>query len=352
MYKELSNCISAILGARSLEVDALIEINRILIEELEELNWKPHRLDNSQRKKIAHLVKALDKESRAKVISFVKVETVLLWYRDLIEKAEQKKDKIEQEKVSEMEKLILRIAKENDWGYKKIVGTFKALGVNTSDTTVANILRKHDIEPNDDDKPKGSWKEFLASHIDVWATDFFTTTYMFLTGPVSLYVLFFINIHTKEIVTSGVTEHPNEEWMKQQARNITGFNGELEDAKHLIHDRDKKYCTSFIEIMKSSGIECHKTAIRCPNMNAFAERFVRAIKNECLRKFILFREKQVRYILREYVDYFNHERPHQGLEGNVIPFESDLFQYKNGTGKVKLKKRLGGILKSYYREAA
>jgi len=137
--------------------------------------------------------------------------------------------------------------------------------------------------------------------------------------------------------------------MAQIARNLTGWDGELESAKYLIHDRDTKYTTQFDEIMKSSGIKPIKLPVRSPNLNAYAERWVKSVKNEVIDRQVLFGKKALSHSLKEYVAHFHHERNHQGL-GNTIPFPSETVG--DITGKIRKRERLGGLLKYYYRQAA
>ena len=135
--------------------------------------------------------------------------------------------------------------------------------------------------------------------------------------------------------------------MAQIARNITDCeSGFLKDKKYLIHDRDPLFTKAFIEILNSSDVECIKLPPKSPNLNAYAERFVRTIKEECLNHLILSSEKQLRYVLSEYLKYYHTGRIHQSL-GKIIEPE-----YEGNTGEIFCIERLGGLLKSYHRKAA
>ena len=160
---------------------------------------------------------------------------------------------------------------------------------------------------------------------------------------------FFIQIKTKKVIIPGITAHPNDDWMSQVARNLTGWDCELENARYLIHDRDTKYTTQFDAIMQTSGIKPIKLPPMFPNLNAFAERWVKSVKSEILGKQVLFGKKSLQYVLREYVAHYHKERNHQGLD-NTIPFPSD--KVGNIQGNIKCNERLGGLLKYYYRDAA
>jgi putative transposase len=141
-----------------------------------------------------------------------------------------------------------RMAKENPgWGYDRIVGAMANLGLQLSDQTVGNILRRHDIPPAPKRKQVTSWKDFIRAHMAVLvATDFFTVEVLTLRGLITYYVLFFIHLESRRICLAGVTRHPDQEWMEQMARNATmEDSGFLINRRYLLHDRDSKYCSSF-----------------------------------------------------------------------------------------------------------
>ncbi|HIG42310.1 MAG TPA: hypothetical protein EYQ14_17485 [Gammaproteobacteria bacterium] len=182
-------------------------------------------------------------------------------------------------------------------------------------------------------------------------TDFFTVEVLTLRGLVTYYVLFFINLESREVKIAGMTPHPNEIWMKQIARNITmeGW-GFLKNCKYLIHDRDTKFTDSFRAIIKTSDVVPLKLPARSPNLNAFTERWERSVKEDCLSKLILFSEVSSRRVLREYLIHDHTERNHQG-KNNVILFPDPLPK-DNGKASIECKESLGGVLKYCYRNAA
>ncbi|MFT5130828.1 MAG: putative transposase [Rhodothermales bacterium] len=151
------------------------------------------------------------------------------------------------------------------------------------------------------------------------------------------------------MVLGGVTSKPDGEWMKQIARNLTGWDGELEEAKYLIHDRDTKYTAAFDALFTGAGTKIVKLPPKSPNLNAFSERWVKSCKSECLDQMILFGDKQLRYVLREYLAHYHAERNHQGLD-NVIPFPDD--QIREHDGPIVKDERLGGLLSFYHRDVA
>jgi hypothetical protein len=136
-------------------------------------------------------------------------------------------------------------------------------------------------------------------------TDFFSVEVLTLRGLVTYYVLFFIRLESRRVEVAGITRHPNEAWMKQIARNATMDEwGILEGCRYLIHDRDTKFTDSFRAIVKSSHADPLKLPARSPNLNAYAERWVKSVKEEALSKLILFGEASLRRVLSEYLMHF------------------------------------------------
>jgi hypothetical protein len=231
-------------------------------------------------------------------------------------------------------------------GYDRIAGALKELGHVVSDSTVGNILREN-AEPPAPERRKGtSWADFIAAHKDVLvACDFFTKEVWTLTGLVNYYILFFIHIASRKVHIAGFTANPNETWMKQIARNLTMIDGGfLNGMKYLILDRDGKFALSFRTIIESAGVEVLRLPPRSSNLNAFAERLVGSIKEECLDQLILFGEASLQRALDHYVEHYHHERPHQGKE-NIILFPTEpTLEKSNPTraGPVECRRRLGG----------
>ena len=167
------------------------------------------------------------------------------------------------------------------------------------------------------------------------------------------YVLFFIHLATRRVHIAGLTPHPNEPWMIQVARNVTMADvGFLSSSRYLIHDRDSKFCESFRDTIEGVGVTPVRLPARNPDLNAFAERWVRSVKEECLSKLILFGENSLRHALREYVAHHHHERNHQGKD-NLLLFPEPAIAQTNGLeGAIQCRERLGGLLRFYHRQAA
>src|SRR3989454_1004084 len=333
--------------------ESLVAENRLLRKQIQ----GRVRLSNGERKTLAEIGKRLGKKALHEVAKIVKPDTILAWHRKLIA---QKFDGSKQRKATgrpaidqEIEALVVRMAQENrSWGYDRIVGALANLGYTVSDQTVGNILKRHGLPPAPERQTTTTWKEFIRTHMEVLvATDFFTAEVWTLGGLVTYYVLFFIHLSSRKVHIAGMTPHPNEAWMKQVARNITMEEwGILSAGQYLIHDRDGKYCPAFQHIVDAAGVERVVLPPRSPNLNAYAERWVRSVKDEALSRLILFGEASLRHALHEYVEHYHHERNHQG-KGNVLLFPS-CSPVGGADGPMQCRERLGGLLKYYERKAA
>jgi putative transposase len=314
------------------------------------------KLSDAERGALGEIGHRLGRKVLADVASVARPDTILGWYRRLIARkfdgSNARRGPGRPRIKREVEQLIIRIAGENrDWGYDRISGALANLGYKISDQTVGNILRRHGLPPAPERKRTTTWAAFIRTHLALLAeTDFFTAEVLTLRGLVTYYVLFFIHIESRRVDIAGLTVHPDEPWMKQIARNVTMEGcGVLRDCRYLLHDRDTKFTRSFRAIIASGGVEPLALPARSPNLNAYAERWVRSVKEECLSKVILFGERSLRRALSDYVEHFHVERNHQG-KGNVLLFPRPGARRREGP--VGCRERLGGLLRYYHREAA
>jgi putative transposase len=248
--------------------------------------------------------------------------------------------------------LIVRMAEENrDWGYRRILGALSNLGHRIARGTVANILKAHGMEPALERKQKTTWKEFLKRHWKlIVAADFFTVEVWTYRGLQRFIVLFFIELSTRKVEIGGIAHSPNALWMSQIGRNLTdAVDGILRGKRYLIHDRDPLFTAEFLDLVADGGVKSVKLPPRSPNWNAYAERFVRSIKESCLERMILFGERSLRKAVQEFVTHYLRERNHQGLGNRLIMPEPGIVQNR---GAVQRRERLGGLLNYYYRKAA
>jgi transposase InsO family protein len=159
-----------------------------------------------------------------------------------------------------------------------------------------------------------------------------------------------MRLKTRSVHIAGVTTAPNGAYMKQVARNLTDVSdGFLLNSRYLIMDRDTKYTDDFRDYLDREGVKPVRCPVRAPNCNAFAERFVRSIKDECLDRMILFGEASLRRALREYVAHYHTERNHQGVGNRLL---APLATVSSIDEPIQCRERLGGMLNFYYREAA
>jgi transposase InsO family protein len=182
------------------------------------------------------------------------------------------------------------------------------------------------------------------------ATDFLSVEVFTIKGLITQYILFFIDIASRSVHVAGITPHPDNSWMTQIARNITDVSdGFLRDKRYLLLDRDTKYSDAFRGILVREGIEVIRLPPRSPNLNAFAERFVRSIKEECLNRLIFVGQASLRHAITQYLTHYHFERNHQGLENRLL---KPCRTVGEPHAPVKRRERLGGMLSFYYREAA
>jgi len=254
---------------------------------------------------LATLARLLSRERWG--IFLVTPATLVRWHRE--------PNALDEEVVA----LVLRLARENPlWGYLRIVGECRKLGVTVSATAVRNLLRRHRLGPAP--RTSGpSWSEFLrAQAAGTLACDFFHVGTIVLRRA---YVLFFIDLARRKVFLAGVTAHPAGPWVSQQARDLVAT---LEDqgraVRSLVRDRDDKFVGSFDEVMRSTGARVIKTPVRSPRANAFAGRFVRTAR-PCLDWLLIRSERHLDRVLREFVTHYNHERPHRGIDlGPPVPY--------------------------------
>jgi transposase InsO family protein len=314
------------------------------------------KLSDAERAALGEIGHRLGRKILSEVASVAQPDTILAWYRKLVARkfdgSKARRSPGRPRIKREVEQLIVRMAKENrDWGYDRIAGALANLGYEVCDQTVGNVLQRHGLPPAPERKRTTTWSAFIRIHLALLAgTDFFTAEVLTLHGLVTYYVLFFIHLESRRVDIAGVTVHPDERWMRQIARNMTmeGY-GALRDRRYLLHDRDTKYTQSFRAIIASGGVEPLVLPARSPNLNAYAERWVRSVKEECLSKVILFGERSLRRALSEYVEHFHAERNHQG-RGNVLLFPRGTNIRRDGP--VRCRERLAGLLRYYHQEAA
>ena len=288
-------------------------------------------------------------------------ETLLAWHRRLVARRwtyphrRPGRPSVDDQTME----LVVRLASENPrWGYRRIQDELLKLGVRLAASTIARILKDHNLGPAPR-RTGPTWRAFLRAQAEgVVATDFFTVDTVMLKR---LYVLFFIELGRRRVWITGVTPHPNESWVAQQARNVAG---DLDDAgievKFVLRDRDTKYVRNFDAVFLGGGAEIIKTPYRTPNANAHAERFVRTVRSECLDHLLILNARHLEQVLRNFVRHYNCYRPHQGLSQQIprprpaarqagplpVGIDSRHSQLSH-RHRVRRHDRLGGLIHEY-----
>jgi transposase InsO family protein len=333
----------------------LIEYLQEEVNVLKEQLGKRPRFNDDQRRRLAAKAEKIGLKHLKGIASLVTPRTLLDWHQRLVARkydGSLKRPPGRPSTPAEVRELILRMAAENrTWGYTRIQGALQNLGHEIGRGTIAKVLQEAGVDPAPDRQKRTTWKEFLRTHWDVLAAaDFFSVEVWTALGLVRHHVLFVIRLATREVHIAGITPEPNGSWMKQMARNLTDdMNGFLNGYRYLIHDRASVFSEDFRMVLQAAGVETVRLPARSPNLNAFAERFVRTIKESCLERIVLIGEASLQRASSQFVLHYHGERNHQGLGNKIIqpkfaPFPSE--------GAVNCRKRLGGLLRYYYREAA
>jgi transposase InsO family protein len=332
-------------------LDYLREENRVLKAQLGSRKLRP---TDDDRIRLAVRGIALGHKMLAEFASIVTPETILRWHRGLVAQkwtfpSGQPDRKLVMRRIAE---LVVRMARENPtWGYDSIQGALKHLGHVVAPNTIKKLLKQHGIDRAPERSKRTTWRQFLRTHAaSIAAGDFFSTEVWTARGLVTYYTFFVIDLATRPVEVIGSTPNPDDDFMKQVARNLTDcVDGFLRKKRFLILDRDGKFSNAFRTVLEEFGVRIALCPARPPNCNAFAERFVRSIKSECLDRMILVGPGSLRHALAEYCAHYNRERPHQGI-GNMLIEPGT--ESGTASGRVGRDSRLGGLLSYYHRLAA
>jgi putative transposase len=330
-------------------IEYLLEENRILREHH---GQKRLRFTDAQRRRLARKAKKLRRRVLLSLETVVTPDTLLRWYRNLIAR------KYDGSKVRgvgrprtpvDIEQLIVRMARDNlRWGYTRIRGALRNLGHEIGRNTIKRILAENGIQPAPIRRNGMSWETFLKSHWGaIAAADFFSIEVLSHFDLIRYFVLFVIDLKTRRVNIVGISNQPDGRWMKQIARNLSdGYDGFLNGTRYLIHDRDPLFTSEFQMILRAGGVRTVKLPAQSPDLNAYAERFVRSIKEECLSQMIPLGERHLRTAVMEYTEHYHRERNHQGIGNRLID------PRPGGSGEIHRHERLGGLLNYYYRRVA
>jgi transposase InsO family protein len=279
----------------------------------------------------------------------VQPETLLRWHRNLVARrwTYSKKPGRPSLPAGTMA-LICRLATENPtWGYRRIHGELATMGIVVGASTVWSILKRHGIDPTPR-KTGPTWQEFLKAQASTMvACDFFHVDTVLLRR---LYVLVFIDLHSRVVHLAGITTNPVAAWVTQQARNVTfGWADRSPSVKFLIRDRDSKFTSSFDEVFRSEGIRIVKTPVRAPRANAVCERVIGTLRRECLDRILILGRRHLESVLVEFIEHYNEHRPHRSLtqhcprswDSDPVPIIDPQLTH------LRRADRLGGLIHEY-----
>jgi transposase InsO family protein len=335
-------------GERAKDVEILVLRHQIAV-----LRRQVRRLDlePTDRAVLAALSRLLPRQHWATF--FVTPATLLRWHRDLLARrwtyphARPGRPRVR----AEVRALVLRLAEENPtWGHRRVQGELVGLGYQVAASTVWAILNKAGIDPAPR-RAGPSWTQFLAAQAKgILACDFL---HVDTVGLTRIYVLFLMEIATRRVYILGATPRPSGEWVAQQARNVVMDLGDRVDRfKFLIRDRDAKYTAAFDAVFTSEGIEILRTPPQAPRANAYAERWVRTLRRECLDRMLIYGQRHLLATLANFVAHYNDHRPHQGR--NQMPPNADMLPTPVAdlaAARVRRTKILGGLISEYSQAA-
>jgi transposase InsO family protein len=302
---------------------------------------------------LAALLHPLPRPVLRRLRLLVRPDTVLKWHRDLLAcrhaAVSRPGRRGRPRTLRSIRALVLRLAGENgSWGYRRVHGELLTLGIRVAPSTVWEILHEAGVDPAPD-RAATTWADFLHSQAQaLLAADFIET--VTLTGA-RMYILAVIEHASRRIRVLGVTAHPTAAWVSQAARNLVM---DLEEAgctaKHLIRDRDGKYPVMFDAILADAGINVVLSGIQVPRMNAIIERWVRTCRRELLDRTLIWNQRHLLHALREYEQFYNLHRPHQGI-ANLRPLKPLPEPITDPDRLARLnihrRDRLGGVIHEY-----
>ena len=291
------------------------------------------------------------------VAGIVTPDTILRWYRSrrLIAQTDDgsaRRGRGRPMPRRDVAALVVQMAVENpQWGDTRIRGALSHLGHEIARATVKRIRHDHGIDPAPERSRRMPGKTVLEAPWEGrMACDLFTVDGLTLAGLQRDLVFFVIALPSRRVTIAGIPPQPYGAWMEQRARNLTDpVDGCLRGARHLIHDRDPLDTRVFGEILEGGGVQPIRLPPKSPNLNAYAERFVRSMKEECLSRVVLRGEGHVRLLVGEDVDHDHCERNHQGLDNQLMQRPPPPVSL---AADVQRRERLGGLLNFYHREAA
>lgn len=289
------------------------------------------------------------------LMTIVTPATFYRWVHDEAKgKPKTKNPKGGQRKPRELRELVLQVAKLCGFGYTRIIGEMRKLGIKKiSRQTVRNILKEEGLQPGPD-RSNDNWTNFVERHAKtLWAVDFFSVKTVTTRGLRDMYVMVWLCMTTREVIASEATLHPNSAWVEKQADLFVDQTAGREDKPDIVmHDKDSKFTKEFTAKLKSRGLRTNSLPKASPNLNGRVERIIGTIKWECLSRFIVFGKAHLDHLVAEFVHYYNHQRSHME-RGWLPPVREEPEEITSLTmEQVEVKEYVGGLVRSFGRKAA
>ena len=330
-------------------IEYLKEENRILRARIPgQIHTKP-----DERRRLIQFGKALG-QAIEELITIVSPSTFYRWCRDEQKDKKPTHRKGGQRKPREIRELVIEIATTTGFGYTRIIGEMRKLGIKgISRQTVRNILKEEGIQPGPD-RTSDCWENFIKRHAEtLWAVDFFSVKTVTARGLRDMYLMAFLCLSSREVIVSSSTEHPNSAWVVERTKEFLDQATTREKKPSIVmHDRDTKFTKEFTATLKAKGVRTNALPVASPNLNGRCERFIQTIKYECLFKFILFGKRHLDHVVIEWVDYYNKKRAH--MERDHLPPIQEVPEEvpKLNRDQIMVRSYVGGLVKSFERKAA
>ncbi len=322
-----------------------------------QLSGQRIRFDPAERAWLAALLHPLPRPTLHRLRLLVRPDTILRWHRDLLARrhaaVSRPRRRGRPRTVHSIRALVLRLVAENpSWGYRRVHGELLVLGIKIAPSTVWAILHQAGVNPSPD-RAVTTWTQFLRTQAEaLLAADFIET--ITLAGT-RMYILAVIEHTSRRIRILGATAHPTAAWVTQAARNLVM---DIEDAgsnvRYMIRDRDGKYPALFDAVLADAGIQTVLSGVQIPRMNSIMERWVRTCRRELLDRTLIWNQRQLLHVLREYETFYNEHRPHQGIANArpLAPLPEPITNQDTITQlNIHRRDRLGGLLHEYQHAA-
>ena len=338
-------------AALARQVEYLVVENRLLRDQIP----GPVRLTERERSRLVRFGTAVGPALKD-LISIVRYDPFRRWARGVKRKGRKAKRPAGRPRTAaHVEELVVRLARESGWGYTRILGELRKLGVKSvSQGTVRNILKRHGVEPAPDRRDP-LWDTFLRRHAEtLWACDFFTTNVLTARGMRPASVLAFIHVKSRRVIVTKATFRPSARWTADAAACLAEAMEKrgLPRPTIVVRDNDSKFGEPFDAELAEQGIKAERLPIRSPLCNAHMERWIQSLRRECLDHFVPIGLRHLDHLVSEYLEHYHLERPHQGLGNRLLGDRPPGHDPPQDEAEVVCRVRLGGVLRHYERRSA